>query len=232
MLDDRHYMRSDYQPSRHPFRWTWSATNILIISLVVAFFAQYYHSATFRGFNLDYFALTPDLFLRGYVWQLLTFQFLHAGPSHLIFNGLGLWMFGRELEARLGKSRFLTLYFCSGVAGGLLQGIGELLAPGFFGLGTVGASAGIFGLIAAFCILEPDATLLAFFVLPMRAKTLLYISIAASLILPFVPAASNMAHAAHLGGILFGVFYIARESASRAISPIGIHCAARHAVNA
>ncbi len=210
MLDDRHYMRSDYRPGRQPFRWSWSATNILIISLVVAFFAQHYHSASFRGINLDYFALTADVFRRGYVWQLLTFQFLHAGPAHLLFNGIALWSFGRAVEERLGKSRFLTLYFLSGVAGGLLQGLAEWLAPGMFGTGAVGASAGIFGLIAAFSLLEPDAMLLAFFVMPIRARTLLYISIVAALVLPFVPAAAGMAHAAHLGGILFGIFYIRR----------------------
>ena len=208
MLDDRHYMRSDYRPGRQPFRWSWSVTNILIISLVVAFFVQNYHSATYPGLNLGYFALTADVYRRGYVWQLLTFQFLHAGPAHLIFNCIAIWSFGRVVEDRLGKSRFLTLYFLSGVAGGFLQGIAEWLAPGFFGTIAVGASAGIFGLIAAFTMLEPDATILAFFFVPVRARTLLYLSIAATLVLPFIPAAAGTAHAAHLGGILFGIFYI------------------------
>jgi membrane associated rhomboid family serine protease len=208
MLDDRPYMRSDYRPGRQPFRWSWSATNILIISLVIAFFVQNYHTAAFQDGVRRYFELTPDLFRRGYVWQLLTFQFLHAGPAHLIFNGVALWSFGRVVEDRLGQARFLTLYFLSGVTGGLLQAVAQLLAPDTFGTATVGASAGIFGLITAFTLLEPDAMLLAFFLVPVRAKTLLYASIAAAVVLPFVPSARGMAHAAHLGGILFGILYI------------------------
>ena len=79
-------MRSDYRPPRAPFRLTLSATNILIASLVVAFFAQNYHSPTHPAINLDYFALSPQGLGHGYIWQLLTFQFLHAGIAHLAFS--------------------------------------------------------------------------------------------------------------------------------------------------
>jgi len=65
--------------------------------------------------------LSWDGLKRGYVWQLLSFQFLHGGFLHLIFNGLAIFFLGRELEAALGRGRFLTLYFCSGVAGGLVH---------------------------------------------------------------------------------------------------------------
>src|SRR5271165_364405 len=133
MLDDRHYMRSDYQPPRSPLKFRMTATNALLVSLVVAFFIQYFRTETFRGINLDYFALSPAALAKGYVWTLLTFQFLHASLSHLVMNGFVLWMFGRFVEQRLGKSRFLTLYFLSGVAGGLLQGMLGWLLPRAFG---------------------------------------------------------------------------------------------------
>jgi membrane associated rhomboid family serine protease len=208
MLDDRPYMRPEYRPPRAPFRLTWSATNVLIALLVLAFLIQSYHSATYPGLNLDYFALSPQGLAHGFVWQLLTFQFLHAGIGHLLFNGFALWSFGRYVEQRLGVPRYLTLYFGSGVAGGLLQCLMGWVLPRLFGGDTIGASAGIFGVVAAFSLLEPDSQVLMFFLLPMRAINLLYISIGLSLVLMFVPSSTPVAHAAHLGGIFFGMFYV------------------------
>jgi membrane associated rhomboid family serine protease len=210
MLDDRPYMRSDYRPPRAPFRLTWSATNVLIASLVLAFFVQYFHTATYPGINLNYFELSPGGLAHGYVWQLLTFQFLHAGIGHLAFNAFALWSFGRYVEQRLGVPRFLTLYFGSGVAGGLLQCLMGWMIPRLFGGNTIGASAGIFGVVAAFSLLEPDAQVLLFFVLPMRAIYLLYISVGLSVVLIFIPSSTPVAHAAHLGGLFFGALYVRR----------------------
>jgi membrane associated rhomboid family serine protease len=183
---------------------------MLIASLVVAFFVQNYHSPTSRGINLDYFELSPQGLGHGYIWQLLTFQFLHAGILHLFFNAFAIWSFGRFVEERLGKAQFLALYFLSGVAGGLLQCVMGLLIPGMFGGPTIGASAGVFGLVAAFALMEPDAPLLFMFVLPIKAINLLYISIGLSVVLIFIPSSTPVAHAAHLGGIFFGMFYVRR----------------------
>jgi membrane associated rhomboid family serine protease len=210
MLDDRPYMRSGYRPPRAPFQFTLSATNVLLISLVVAFFVQSYIAAKRPGILSDYFELSTTGLAHGYIWQLLTFQFLHAGIGHLVGNGIGLWSFGRYVEQRLGKTRFLTLYFLGGVAGGLLQCLFALAVPTLFGGAVVGASAGIFAVIAAFTVMDPDATVLAFFLLPMRAINLLYLSIAFSVIWIFLPSGRGIANGAHLGGIMFGVFYMRR----------------------
>jgi membrane associated rhomboid family serine protease len=208
MLDDRPYMRSDYRPPRTPFQIRPTATNLLIVALVIAFFAQYYQNQTYQQFIQDNLELSPSGLLRGKLWELLTFQFLHAGLFHLLFNTITLWSMGRYVEERLGKAHFLTLYLASGVAGGLLQCLLGLVLPRFFGGDTVGASAGIMGVTAAFAVLEPDATMLFMFFLPMRAKNLLYITLAACLLLSFLPAGAAYANGAHLGGILFAWFYV------------------------
>jgi membrane associated rhomboid family serine protease len=146
------------------------------------------------------------------LWQLVTFQFLHSGALHLLMNCVAIFFFGRVMEETLGRSGFLKLYFLSGITGGVLQVALSWFLPGHFGLGPVlGASAGAFGLVAAFAALYPEQslTVLLAFIIPvtMRAKYLLYgfgLFALVGVVAPF----GNVAHAAHLGGMLAGVAYI------------------------
>jgi membrane associated rhomboid family serine protease len=191
--------------------WRFSATVTLIILLVVAFLLQYTIDPRFER---KYLELSLEGIERGYVWQLLTFQFLHSGILHILFNCIALYSFGREVEATLEKPRFLTLYFLSGIMGGLFQVLLALIAPAYFGGSVVGASAGIFGVIAAFAMLDPHRyiTMLLFYVVPvnLRAIILLYASlIYATLGIVFSKQfGGNIAHGAHLAGILTGVAFI------------------------
>lgn len=192
--------------------WRFSATVTLVILLVVAFIFQ--KAVIPWRFEANYLDLSLEGIKRGFVWQLFSFQFLHAGPLHLIFNGWTLWVFGREVEDALGKTRFLTLYFLSGVIGGLVQVSLALVSPELFGGLVVGASAGIFGVIAAFAMLGPNRilTLLLFFIIPVniRAIVLVWASVAVSVlgILLARQSGENVAHAAHLGGIITGVLFM------------------------
>jgi membrane associated rhomboid family serine protease len=170
-----------------------------------------------------YFALSLDGLKSGYLWQFLTYQFLHASWPHILLNSWAILIFGGVVEQALGKGRMLLLYFLSGVLGGAVQMLGSLLLPGLMGDPyVVGASAGAFGLVAAFAAMFPGETLymLLFFVIPlkMRAITLLRVSIIVGLIgilypliEPIVPPWTginllfeNIGHAAHLGGIATG----------------------------
>jgi membrane associated rhomboid family serine protease len=163
--------------------------------------------------HLNHFALSLYGIEHGYVWQLLTFQFMHAGWLHLIFNSLAIYFFGRSVETVLGRSRFLAVYFSSGIIGGVLQMLFALLIPTYFDAPVVGASAGAFGLVAAFAVLywEERFTLLVYFVIPVavRGKTLLWGVIALALI-GMADTKSGVANAAHLGGILTGYFFARR----------------------
>jgi membrane associated rhomboid family serine protease len=197
-----------------------SATLMLLIANTVAFVVEClvygYPPDVSRGPAL---ALSWGGLSQGYLWQLLTYQFLHANLLHLIFNCWAIYAFGRDLEEALGVRRFLTLYLLSGVAGGLCQAllgglVANLGAPGWgvrFLVPTVGASAGALGLLAAFATLYPERLLtwLLFLIIPvtMRAKFLLLFSVLLALF-GLLIARSNMADAAHLGGIAFGVWFI------------------------
>ena len=158
-----------------------------------------------------YFALSVEGLRHGFVWQLLTYQFMHGGLLHLLLNCWAIYVFGREVEETLGRNRFLTLYFTSGVIGGLFQALAGVLFGGHFAAPVVGASAGAFGLVAAFATLYPERPLmlLLFFIIPvsMRAKFLLLFS-ALLTVFGIVFPTDNIAHAAHLGGMITGIVFV------------------------
>jgi len=205
MLDDRYYMRGG------GFDYRRSATIVLLIALAAAFILQL---MAIRWFGLPvfkYLALSSDGLWHGRVWQLLTFQFLHGGWIHLLLNCWAIYVFGRELEETIGPSRYLALYFSSGVLGGLLQAVAGPLIPQIGAGEVVGASAGVFGLIAAYASLNPERplTILLFFVIPvsMRAKFLLLFCAIIALVGILFPT-DNIAHAAHLGGMIGGLAFV------------------------
>jgi membrane associated rhomboid family serine protease len=212
MLDDRDYMREPVYRDR-PRLPPLSFTVALLIVNAVVFFIQLasYNSLSAAATADAYFALSLAGLKHGFVWQLLTFQFMHAGWMHLIFNSLAIYFFGLPVEAALGRRHFLTLYLSSGIIGGLVQMLFAALMPHYFDAPVVGASAGASGLVAAFAILhwEERFRLLIYFIpVSMTGRTLL----AASLVLAFagmlITPNSGIANAAHLGGILTGGFYV------------------------
>ena len=149
--------------------------------------------------------------------QLFTYQFLHGGVWHLLMNGLGLFFIGRALEPSIGRREVIGLYLVSGVVGALFQlGFAELFPAQFAGP-MVGASAGVFGFMGVLARLFPyrEVYLLLFFVLPIRLKlqwvfwgsfAIALVSILAAI---RTEAGDSVAHAAHLGGLLYGAFYVA-----------------------
>ena len=207
MLEDRDYMRQpEYHRPQLSFTVALLAVNaaVFLVELVVP------HSLRTAEIENGYFALSLDGLKQGFVWQLLTFQFMHAGLWHLLFNSLAIYFFGRPVETILGHGRFLTLYLSAGTFGGLMQMLFALLLPQYFDAPVVGASAGASGLVAAFAMLywTERFTLLIYFIpVSMRGKTLLWVIFGLALIGLMTPN-SNVANAAHLGGILTGVIFV------------------------
>ena len=197
------------QPAYHEPRVSFTVA-LLIINAVV-FVVQLAASNSLSGAEIEgrYFALSLAGLEQGFVWQLLTFQFMHAGWMHIIFNSLAIYFFGRPVEIALGRRHFLTLYLASGIIGGLVQMLFARLLPSFGGA-VVGASAGASGLVAAFAILhwEERFTLLIYFIpVSMTGKILLAVSLGLAFVGMLTPY-SGIANAAHLGGILTGGFYV------------------------
>lgn len=207
MLEDRSYMRQS------PFDARRSLTLTLVIVNAAAFLVQLALERVTDGQSNAYLTLSTWGLAHGYIWQLLTYQFMHANLVHLLVNCWAIYVFGREVEEALGRASFLKLYLASGVVGGLVQVLAGFLVPTLFGGAVVGASAAGFGLAAAFAVLFPDRIILLFFIIPLRAKYLLWLSVVLALA-GLLSAGSHagggvrIADGAHLGGMLAGFLYV------------------------
>ncbi len=151
------------------------------------------------------FGLVPRLVWQDYyVWQLFTYQFLHGGLFHLLFNMLALWMFGCDLERRWGSAFFLKYFFVSAVGGGLLN---TLITPNQM-IPSIGASGGIYGILLAYGLIYPNQVVYFYFLFPIKMKHFVWIIGAIAFYSSITSGQSGIANLAHLGGMLFGYLYL------------------------
>ena len=138
------------------------------------------------------------------LWQPVTYAFLHGSLMHLLFNLLGLWMLGRDVEQTFGSGRYLRYYLTCVVSAALAQMtvIGVLDQPPH---PTVGASGGVFGLLLAYGVLFPQRRLMLLFPpIPIRARVFVTLYGLVELFLGVTGTQSGVAHFAHLGGLVGG----------------------------
>lgn len=164
-------------------------------------------------------------FQRLEVWRLITFQFLHspATITHILFNMIGLWIFGPMVERYLGGKRYLAFYLVCGLFGGLtfivLNVLGNQLNVQIPGLLTynlsqplVGASAGVFGVIVACAYISPHTEIMLLFPpIPMKMRTFAYGYVAIALISLLMGSHNAGGEAAHIGGAIAGFVFIRKS---------------------
>ncbi len=142
-----------------------------------------------------------------HTYQFVTYMFLHANFEHLFFNMFALWMFGRTLEYRVGSQRFLTYYLVCGVGAALIQ-YGVALLLGELPMFLVGASGAVMGLLLAFGVLYPNATIMLLIPpIPMKAKWFVIIYALIELFLGW-RGVGQVAHFAHVGGMVWGLLLL------------------------
>jgi len=186
------------------------AVKWLLISNTALFVLYFFASLSGYGGLFEPFGLVPaEVVRRLAVWQLVTYMFLHdpTGFTHILFNMLTLWMFGADLERAWGTRRFLNYYLLSGVGAGICVIIANFLFGNPF-TRTIGASGAIYGLLLAFGLLYPDRQILFSFLFPIKAKYFVMILGAIAFLSSFDPRAGGVSHIAHLGGMVFGYFYL------------------------
>jgi membrane associated rhomboid family serine protease len=190
---------------------------LLIINFVVFFLQQIVMGIMFGNipgwYVLNhYFALNPivgfDRFGEPFnfqIWQLITYQFMHGGFSHIFFNMLMLWMFGMEIENIWGSRKFLAFYLISGIGAGLVQILFSPILTGALAP-TIGASGAIFGVMIAFGMMFPNRYIFVYFLIPMKAKYLIAFLMAIEVL--SVGGISFVAHLAHIGGAITAFIFI------------------------
>jgi membrane associated rhomboid family serine protease len=188
---------NNYRPSQ---KTTPVVLNLIIINALV-FVAQMVFDSTW--------GLTSRMALYSYnsglfePYQLVTHMFAHGGFFHILFNMYALWMFGSVLERIWGAKKFLIFYLACGLAAGLTQMF--FVSNG----AAIGASGAIMGLLAAFAYTFPNTQ---FYILPIpfpiKAKYMAAIYAALDLFGGFSGSTDNVAHFAHLGGLVMGFILV------------------------
>lgn len=177
--------------------------------LIIANIAMFIAGVVYRPI-VEYLGLIPARVLeQQWIWQPVTYLFLHGGPMHILFNMLGIWMFGVELERLWGTRFFLKYYAITGIGAGLTVIAVSLLplqSTAFtYEAVTIGASGALFGLLMAFAFYYPDRPILMFLLFPIPAK---YFVVIVGAIAFLSAPNSQVSESAHLGGLIFGYLYL------------------------
>ncbi|PDP68726.1 rhomboid family intramembrane serine protease [Prevotella intermedia] len=207
-----------------------TVTKNLLILNVLAFVAY----IIFSGMGIDlnnllglHFFLSNDFHL----WQLVTYMFMHGGYMHILMNMFMLWMFGMVMENVWGSKKFLLYYMVTGIGAGLCQELAQYATYMAEGLNhyqyaatemgrmpmenylslwtTVGASGAVYGVLLAFGLTFPNERMFIIPIpIPLKAKWIIFGSIAIELFSAMGTSNDGVAHLAHLGGMLFGYLLI------------------------
>jgi len=145
----------------------------------------------------------------GWVWQVGTYMFMHGNAVHILFNMLGIWMFGTELERLWGTRFFLRFYAVTGLGAAatvMLVGLLPFAATApTYTAATIGASGALYGLLMAFALYYPDRPILMFLLFPVPAK---YFVIIVGAMAFLAGPGGEISNAAHLGGLVFAYLYL------------------------
>lgn len=181
--------------------------NIIVINVVVFLLANTIFPQMY-DYLVVYFPLAPQF----KSWQIITHMFMHGGIMHIAFNMLTLASFGPLLERFLGEKKYIMLYFLSGLGAFALNSLWiyyQTVTTGHFeNVAMLGASGAIFGVVAAFTALYPNAEMMIMFIpFPIKAKILLPVVIIGSIYLG-INNVGGVAHFAHIGGAIVGYILI------------------------
>ncbi len=185
------------------------AVKTFIISCVVVYLIQRLPLQRMGFLDVRFeelFGLVPMAIVQlHWYWQFVTYMFLHGPPFHLLFNLAVFWYFGAELEMRLGTWRFVRFFFFCGIGAGIFNFAISVLTDSSAVI--IGSSGAVYGLLAAYGYFYAERTFLLFFLFPMKAKYFVLI-IAGMELIGGIDRSDNIAHFAHLGGMLFGWAYV------------------------
>lgn len=170
---------------------------------------------------VEYLGLTPPAVIeRLWMWQPVTYMFLHGGLFHLLFNMLALWMFGVELERLWGTRLFVKYYFVTGVGAAITTLAAALFISSIYLSVTIGASGAVYGLLLAYAMYYPDRPIYMYMLFPIRAKYFVLIVGAIAFLSAAGDTRGGVAHLAHLGGLVWGYLYLRQRVSGGVLSDL------------
>ncbi|MBV8808135.1 MAG: rhomboid family intramembrane serine protease [Acidobacteriaceae bacterium] len=205
-FSSRSYVNRYIPSNRFPIGLRW----LLIVNIGI-----FVLNLVLRSSNVNFLqnlALVPVEVVQTYaIWQVVTYMFLHAGISHVLWNMLALWLFGIEIERTWGTARFLRFYLGCGIIAGITVIIASYIFGGI-GVPTVGSSGAVYAILVAYALMFPDQTILFGFLIPMKSKYFVMIIGAIVFLQSYMSIAggqgSGVAVMAHLGGLVAGFLWL------------------------
>ena len=203
---------------RKPFRYTFFhavfwliGINVLVFALMMFFGSNVIGNMIIGGSRFritisDIFALIPAMVMKGWIWSFVTYMFMHGGITHLLFNMLGLFIFGRYIERQMGSKEFLLYYFVTGILAGIFSFIIYFFTRDY-AAALVGASGALYAVQLAFAVYNPNAIIYIWGILPLRAPIMVLVYTVLSIFFVITGGGGNVAHLTHLAGFGFGWLY-------------------------
>ena len=196
-----------------PFRYRYSNVVMVLIGInILVFLAmmllRQFRQLQYQQLMIFYLALFPPAIFQGWVWQFVTYMFVHSPTSisHIIFNMLALFIFGTHVERHMGSREFLLYYFLTGALAGFFSFI-IYVFTGSMMVFLMGASGAIFAVQLAYAAFFPRSHIYIWGILPVRAPIMVLGFTALGLIFMITGRGGNVAHVTHLAGFGFGWLY-------------------------
>jgi membrane associated rhomboid family serine protease len=193
---------------RQPFRYAnFNVVYWLIGINVIIFAAGYFLGRDVYAFFTVHLSMIPLVVIEyNWIWTFVTYMFMHGNFQHILFNMLGLFIFGIHVERQMGSKEFLLYYFVTGTLAGIFSFIMYYISGNLM-VALMGASGALFAVQLAYAVFFPNAIIYIWGILPLRAPVMVLGFTILSLVFILAGDRSNVAHLTHLAGFAFGWLY-------------------------
>ena len=192
---------------RQPFKYrNYNKVYWLIGINILIYAAAQILGISFRQSLMVRMAMIPLMVTDGWVWTFITYMFMHGSLSHILFNMLGLFIFGVHVEKQMGSREFILYYFITGILAGVFSFCVYLVTRNYM-VALIGASGALFAVQLAYAVFFPDSIIYIWGILPLRAPVMVLGFTALELVFSITRNNSGVAHLTHLAGFGFGWIY-------------------------
>jgi membrane associated rhomboid family serine protease len=192
---------------KRPFRYVnynavyWLIGINMLIFAVCQLFGQ-----ELRYYMTIYLSMIPAVVVqKKWIWTFISYMFMHGNITHIVFNMLGLFIFGASVEKQMGSREFLLYYLLTGALAGVFSfGVYYFSNPM---VPLIGASGAIFAVELAYAVFFPDSIIYIWGIIPLRAPVMVLGFTALEIIFSVTGRRSGVAHFTHLAGFAMGWLY-------------------------